>query len=375
MNILFQSRTTLFSVPGGDTTQVIKTAEELRKTGCSVDITTELEPDLGRYDLVHLFNLIRPQELYLQAQNAKKQGRPVALSTIYVDYSEYDLKGRTGCARLVSNLLSQSQLEYLKILARVVKNREYNKGTRILLLNGYNTLLKKVIDLIDVFLPNSASEMRRLISNFPECAGRRHVVVPNSVDIDLFDETKVLNESEFEHYQGCVLCVGRVEGIKSQLNLVRAMRGLPWRLVLVGKPAPNHVGYYEQIKKEAGPNVHFIGQLDHDKLPGIYKVAKVHCLVSWMETTGLSSLEAGVMGCNLVITSKGDTRDYFGDYAYYCEPDSVQSIRNAIIKAYESPADTSLREHIRNNFTWRMTAKKPWKDTRWQYASKICLPG
>lgn len=357
MKVLFQSRTTLFSVPGGDTIQVVKTAEALRNIGCSVDITTDLEPDLSGYDLVHLFNLIRPQEVYLQALNARKQGKPVALSTIYVDYSEYDRKGRTGLSRLVANLLTPGQLEYLKILARAVKNREMNKGTNVLLRHGYLQLQHKVIALTDVFLPNSESEMRRVIADFPECSQSSYVTVPNAVDNGLFAD-RVNDVPEFESYRGCVLSVGRIEGRKCQLNLVRAMQGLPWQLVLVGKPAPNHLGYYDQVVREAGPNVKIIGQLDHEKLPALYKVAKVHCLVSWMETTGLSSLEAGTMGCNLVITAKGDTRDYFGDYAFYCEPDSVDSIRNAIVKAYETAPNPDLQALIRRDFNWQKTAER-----------------
>jgi len=84
---------------------------------------------------------------------------------------------------------------------------------------------------------------------------------------------------------------------------------------------------------------------------------KVHALVSWMETTGLSSLEAGVMGANLVITDKGDTRDYFEDLAYYCSPDSVDSIREAVLAAYRAPRSTALCQRILQKYTWEETAR------------------
>jgi glycosyltransferase involved in cell wall biosynthesis len=63
----------------------------------------------------------------------------------------------------------------------------------------------------------------------------------------------------------------------------------------------------------------------------------VHVLASWFETTGLVSLEAAMMDCNVVVTKKGDTVEYFSDMAYYCEPDDINSIRNAIEKAYNNP--------------------------------------
>jgi glycosyltransferase involved in cell wall biosynthesis len=77
-----------------------------------------------------------------------------------------------------------------------------------------------------------------------------------------------------------------------------------------------------------------------------------------METPGLSSLEAAVMDCNIVATKKGDTYDYFEDYAYYCEPDDVKSITNAIDKAYNAPINPKLKEKILAKYIWEKTAEE-----------------
>ena len=90
---------------------------------------------------------------------------------------------------------------------------------------------------------------------------------------------------------------------------------------------------------------------------GYYRVAKVHVLASWMETTGLSSLEAGRAGCNLVITDKGDTREYFGDMAFYCDPGSEASIRDAVLRAHAVPVCTALSDRIKDQFNWRKAAE------------------
>lgn len=357
MRILFQSRKTLFSVPGGDTIQILKTAEALREKGHHVDISTELEPDVTTYDIVHLFNLMRPQEVYLQALNAKKYGKKVALSTIYGPYIEYEKRARQGLAGLITKMLPHNGVEYLKIAARALRNFEFHKGTLWVLSKGYYSLQKRIVDVTNIFFPNSESEMRRVIVDL-NLKEPKYVVVPNGVDAKLFDYDKVVISKEVEQYKDCILCVARIEERKGQLNLVRAMKGLPWQLVLIGKPAPNHLAYFNKIKKEAGPNVHIIGQVDHERLPQFYKAARVHALISWMESPGLSSLEAAVMGCNIVITEKGYTRDYFGDYAFYCEPDSIESIRDAIIKAYETPVNPELRQYILENYTWERAAEK-----------------
>lgn len=358
MKVLFQSRKTLFTVPGGDTVQLLKTKEYLEKLGVHVDISTELELNLSGYDLVHLFNLMRPQEVFLQARNAKRQGRRVALSTIYGLYTEYERKVRGGLAGWVVRHVSPWQVERLKVVARAIVNREINKGSFFTALLGYRNLCGRIAGMTDVFLPNSASEMQRVHDDFPIAKEKPFVVVPNAVDIGVFDQERVVVSDEVKKFEGCVLSAARIEGRKCQLELVRAMRDLSYQLVLIGKPAPNHLSYFEAIKREAGDRVHFLGQVPHEELAQYYKAAKVHALISWMETPGLSSLEAGAMGCNLVITGKGDTRDYFGDDAFYCEPGSIDSIRDAIVRAYNAPVDPALSRRIREDYNWEKTAEK-----------------
>ncbi|AEG15642.1 glycosyl transferase group 1 [Desulfofundulus kuznetsovii DSM 6115] len=356
LRVVMQSRVSLFNVPGGDTIQILKTKEYLEKLGVKCDISLDLEPELSPYDLVHLFNLTRPQEVYLQALNAKKQGKPVVLSPIYVLYTEYDRSARPWPLRLVAKLLSPSQFEYMKICARSLRNGEYHRGTKMVLRYGYGPLLKRILALCDFLLPNSYSEMRRIERDLG-VAGKLFLVVPNAADHNLFDPARIQLSGKWEHLRNCVLCVARIEGRKNQLKLVEAVRGGPYRLVLVGEPAPNHRRYAEAVRRSAPPNVIFLGKVPHEELPELYHLAKVHVLASWMETTGLSSLEAGMMGCNLVITDKGDTREYFGDYAYYCDPASVDSIREAIDRAWHEPANPNLREHILRNFTWEKAAE------------------
>jgi len=358
MRILFQSRKTLFSVPGGDTIQMLKTAEYLRMFGCHVDISTDLEPEASGYDLIHLFNLMRPQEIYVQALNAKKYDKKVALSTIYGPYIEYERKARTGLFSLLSRRLKGDQIEYFKILARGIKNFEWSVGTLTLLRKGYRRLQAQIVDLTDLFLPNSEGEKRRVLSDFPKAEKKKFMVIPNAVDAELFGKKYTSIPQDISRFKDCILCVARIEGRKNQLNLVRATKEMRYKLVLVGQPAPNHRAYFRKIEKESGLNVHLVGHVSHERLPYYYSVARVHAMPSWMETPGLSSLEAGAMGCNIVVTEKGDTREYFGENAFYCEPGSVDSIKEAVEKAWNHRNEGALREHILSHFTWEKMAEK-----------------
>ena len=354
LRVLFSSRTTLFSTPGGDTIMLLKTAESLRLLGCEVTISIDLNHSLDGYDIVHLFNLTRPQETYHQARRATKRGIPVILSPVYVDYTEGDRAARGPLQRLVFRSISPSKAGYLKMLARCLTNGELNRGTAAILARGFRGAQRDLIQMTSVLLPNSESEMARIRHDFPETVKARSAVVPNAVDPTLFDADLSAAAPEFND---CILSVGRIERRKCQLQLVRALKGTGLRLVLVGKPGPNQIAYFEQIKREMDDTVTIVDHVDQSSLRQYYAACKVHALVSWMETTGLSSLEAAAMGANIVITDKGDTRDYFGDLAYYCSPDSVPSIREALLRAHSAPRSNLLREKVLNNYTWTHTAQ------------------
>ena len=362
MRVLMQSRKTLFSVRGGDTVQILKTKEYLESFGIDVDISLDLKPSLEGYDLVHLFNVTRPQEIWTQAENAKKQGVPYVISTIYVDYSEYERNARAGFAGFITRKLPKRVTEIFKILGRAVLNGEIHGGL-LPLWRGMSRLVNEVCNDAAAILPNSFSEFKRLKRDFNlQVDDKRVVVVPNGYDAAIFNDSfepkqKVTDMKLFRRAEDSVLCVARIEGRKNQLKLAQAFRDLPYQLLLIGTPAPNHMNYYYSILKSLPENVTVVGAVPHEQLSVIYRLARVHVLPSWMETTGLSTLEAAAMGCNVVVTRKGDTEEYFGDYAYYCEPDDIDSIREAIRNAYTTPFNPLFKKYILENFTWEKAAQ------------------
>lgn len=361
MKVLFQSRANRASSPGGDVIQMEQTATHLRKMGLQVDVDTTGSISPGPYDIVHLFNLSRPQEIYGHARRAKALGKVVALSTIYMDYSEYEKHARGGVAGVAFKCMSKWQIEKVKIAARVLSSGKVDAGSARVLVRGFKAMCRRTLEVADVLLPNSHSEFQRLCADFPEAVGKRVVVVPNAIDTRLFDYDTVRPSSTVARWNGCVLCVARVEGRKCQLDVVRAAKKLPYVFLFIGQAAVNQTKYYDEVRRHAGERVHFLGQVPHEQLPEYYRAAKVHVLASWMETTGLSSLEAGAMGCNLVITDRGDTREYFADQAEYCVPGSVDSVVAAIKTAYERPSDSRLRERIAGAYTWQIAAEQTLK--------------
>jgi glycosyltransferase involved in cell wall biosynthesis len=356
MKVLFQSRVNLFSQYGGDTTQLMKTAECVRRLGHDVSISEEISPSLDGIDIVHAFNLMRPQDIFPAVDSASRKGIPIALSTIYGRYTEFDIS-RGGLRGLLARAVPYGTLEYGKVLARACKYGELTNGTIPVLLRGFEGVQRRICSKVDAFLPNSKGEMGRVIEDYrPE--RDRHFVVPNAVDLGLYDyEGTRLDPAFAEKYGGCLLSVARIEGRKCQLELIEALKGTGVRLVIIGKPSKNSEGYYRRCRVSATENVEFIGHLDQKELPRYYKAAKAHALVSWMETPGLSSLEAAAMRCNIVATKKGDVEEYLGDEAYYCDPSDLRSIRSAVERAMSAEVGERLHGKVVADYTWERAAE------------------
>lgn len=356
MRVLFVTRPTVFSGPGGDTIQLLQTKKYLEKLDVNVTIADSLDFDFSNFDVVHFFNLRNPQDLLIPVRKAKKLGVPSVLSTIWGSYHEGDIKGREGWYSLLARCLKENHLEYMKAVARVVVNRNFSKNMIMYFLKGHLAAQKAIVSNVDVLLPNSPTELERVRLDMSSPA-KKGAVVPNAVDLDVFDSDFVESNEKFKKFENSIVCAARIESRKGQLQLIRAVRGTPYKLVIVGQPSPNSMGYYKKCLKEATNNVHFISHIAHEELAKLYKVARAHALISWMETPGLSSLEAGVMGCNLLVTSKGDTPYYFEDYAVYADPDFVESVRKGIYQVMESPYNENLRKRIINEFNWNKTAE------------------
>jgi glycosyltransferase involved in cell wall biosynthesis len=135
------------------------------------------------------------------------------------------------------------------------------------------------------------------------------------------------------------------------------MRNLQLPLVLVGQTSTTQLAYLRRLRREAGKDVHILGFVTEDEKRWLYQLARVHVLPSWIETTGLSSLEAAAMGCAVVTTDRGDTREYFSDLADYCDPADISTIRMAVVRAYESGPQQQLAEIVRDQYTWDRAAE------------------
>ena len=221
------------------------------------------------------------------------------------------------------------------------------------------SLKRQQVELLkscDMIIPYSVTEKELLMRDFGIRDSGQFLVVPDDPE----ESFQYADGRSFESRYGIrdfVLCAGRIAAEKNQLSLIRAVRGTGMKLVLIGSAKNTLKDYYDRCRQEADGDVLFLPWLPRHELASAYGAAKVHALPSWRETPGLSSLEAGLAGCNIVTTSIGSTEEYFGKYAWYCQPHSIPSIRKAVEEAFVAPKSSALREHILRNFNWEKAAE------------------
>ena len=352
LTILFISRASLFSIKGGDTIQVLNTADALRKAGVTVDtrLCNEKNIDYSRYNLIHFFNIRHPADMLL---HIRKSNLPYVISTIYVDYTKPLNRKNKGLKDTFLNLFSGNAQEYIKTIGKSVLQGE-KIISRNYLWTGHKKSVQRVLKNAVILLPNSENEYKRLVKSYG--IEKKYMVIPNGADPEIFNYS---NDVISKKDKNMVLCVARIELIKNQLNLIKALNDTRFSLYLVGNPAPNHIAYYNECKKISSANIHFINEMPQGELVNYYKKAGVHVLPSWFETTGLASLEALFCGCNIVVTKYGDTTEYFdAKECFYCDPSSAASIREAIEKAAVHEINSQYIDFAISLYNWQRAAEK-----------------
>lgn len=351
--VLINGREDALRNPGGDTIQLDKTKAALESLGvgtmtCSL---ADLE-NLPDCDIAHIFNIQMPETAWIAFQALQDKGVPTVLSPIYWDLLAYwfdmAMKERKRWQSL-TNRFGKPLTRWVYINWQRLKSPT-KKQWRL-----QRRLLQRAIRV----LPNSQSEADLLqwVFALPGSFQGRVSVVPNGIDTDLYGEVPGPSQAFLQKYgiRDFVLEVGMINPVKNQLGLIEATFDLPVPLVFLGQihPAFKEYGDACQIRARERGRVIFIDRLPHNELPGIYALAAVHVLPSWRETPGLVSLEAAAAGCRIVSTSIGSAKDYFGNLAWYCQPDDLSSIRKAVESALQAPVPSQLRQRVLAEFNWR----------------------
>ncbi|MEK7595150.1 MAG: glycosyltransferase [Patescibacteria group bacterium] len=373
MKILFQTRFDSFKNTGGDTLQLLKTKEELEKLGCEVVIDCNYKINLSTFDIVHVFQLDWTPEPYLQALNAKRQGKKIVVSPIHhseKEVVEFEERVRYNF-RILANMFlkKQEQRDVLKNIYRSVFDTRKLYPTLLSVIEGFRNEQRSVLKFSDAVLVQTRKELEDIKRDFEIDVYAKGFVIPNGVGEKFFlteqrsqaHETQVLGDGYF-------LTVGRIEPRKNIIAIVNAVdslrkkSNLDLNLVVVGAMNKNNWDYYYHfLSRIKGMSfVKHVERVPYDNMPGLYRKAKVYVSASFFETSGLTLLEAAVCGCQ-VVARNGDTgervREYLLDFPFYCDPFSMASISDALYEALNSKKKTFSPLGI-EKFKWSAVAKE-----------------
>lgn len=358
MRVLMQNRSDAFKNKGGDTIQMLKTKENLEKLGVEVDISLELEPNLDGYDIIHLFNISRVDETWIQFKNAKRQNKKVVISTIYHSKKQIRDYEENGINNKIINLIKdENKIQSLKTLARIIYSRgNFNTFFRQIR-RGYVNQQKDIINNADMILPNSNMELEFIVDELNLDVGKiKYYVIPNGVELNITNiESTNKSINRKYAYKDFIFCAGRIEPLKNQIKLIEALDKTNYSIVFAGGINKKHKKYYKKFMSmvEKNEKIHYLGLVDKNEMNNLYRAAKITILPSWFETTGLTGIESIYQGTPAIVTNRGYTKEYYSDYVVYCDPSDSDSIRDSIESAKDKVVDYELIKLINEKFNWK----------------------
>lgn len=357
IKVLMFDRTDSVIFPGGDTNQIKAIHDFLSRNGFETQILNSIpdKPVFG--DVALLFNLTRPCDLVLQAMFLKQNNVPYIIFPVYWNIDKViPYNHLQGFDRYLKALLPLRFIDILRVIRNYKRDISQFKQFNLPLLKLVNS--KKMMTLLlnnaAKLCPNSTAEAEHLVSEFCLEDSNKIQIILNGVNIP--PEINVLNKLDIEYLKTkkYICCVGGIGPRKNQLNLVKAANLTGCDIVIVGQSSARDKAYFDKIKSLALTNIHFTGQLSSSDVLWLMKHSVGHIQPSFIETPGIASLEAAILGKPIGVSNVKPVKEYFNKMAYYCDPYSIDSIAKCLdqIMQNDKGADTVLSEFIKNNYLW-----------------------
>ena len=194
-------------------------------------------------------------------------------------------------------------------------------------LEAQKRLLLRSVDAFVVPGAAAGDYLRRL--GVPE---GQITVAPNAVDAEIFGAaTRTRGAGPVR-----LLAVGRLAPEKGIDTLLRAADGLPVEIQIAGS-GPEEAS----LRRLAGPNVEFLGQVERDALPSLYANADVVVMPSRSDPWGMVLNEAALAGRPLVSTdAAGAAHELIEDgvNGFRLQAGDVAELREALRRLVEDEA-------------------------------------
>ncbi|MFD1161312.1 MULTISPECIES: glycosyltransferase family 4 protein [Hwangdonia] len=154
-----------------------------------------------------------------------------------------------------------------------------------------------------------------------------------------------------------ILTVSSIDPRKNLQRVIKAFNELnsDYKLVIVGSKSKTFSNI-ELNEKKYNRNIIFTGYLSDEDLIKLYNRAEVFIYASLFEGFGIPPLEAQACGTVCVVSNTTSLPEVYEDSVEYCDPHSIESIKNAIKKLL---IDSNRRNQLKkkgeknvNRFSW-----------------------
>jgi len=166
-----------------------------------------------------------------------------------------------------------------------------------------------------------------------------------------------------------ILYVGTIQPRKNlgtlieSFNILKKERGLPYKLVIVGRKGWLYDVLFRQIN-ELGleEEILFTGFVPDEDLPYVYDGARVFAYLSFFEGFGLPPLEAMACGVPVITSDATSLPEVVGDAGFALPPADIRGVADAI---WQVVNDDQLHESMRSRglararqFSWEAAARE-----------------
>lgn len=200
--------------------------------------------------------------------------------------------------------------------------------------------------------------------------------VNNGINLKRFSDSPNGSETKLKHQLGLIgkpiyLTVGGIEPRKNSIRLLQAFANVlkPYpqaQLVIAGGATLFDYQTYrddffaevDRLGVQIGQSLILPGVIPDADLPTLYRVADAFVFASLKEGWGLVVLEAIASGLPVVVPNQAPFTEFLQpEQAVWVEPQSVESIVDAMVRAIKPGAVSIQPQQLCKQFSWSTSAK------------------